>query len=70
MTNEDFENHRDEQVCSSVPIEGRRKYSGSIVAVQDAQLKVACSDGEHSVPLSFIQKARIKPNYKIGQKKS
>ena len=72
MTNEDFENHRDEQVVLqlSTPIEGRRKYSGSIVAVQDAQLKVACSDGEHSVPLSFIQKARIKPNYKIGQKKS
>ena len=71
MTNEDFAAAISEDVSIQLatPMQGRRKFTGVIEAVTGAEVLVQCADGVHSVPLGYIQKARIKPRFVMGQKK-
>ena len=71
MTNEDFTRSITEDVTIQLatPIQGRRKFTGVIENVTGSEVLVQCADGTHSVPLGYIQKARIKPRFIMGQKK-
>ena len=40
------------------PLRGRRKFMGEILEMSDA-LRLKCTDGEHDVPLSLIQRAHL-----------
>ncbi len=42
------------------PFEGRRKFTGRIGALVDADITLHCTDGDHRVPLQMISKARLK----------
>ena len=40
------------------PLQGRRKFQGEILGIEE-RLKLRCADGEHEIPLEFIQSARL-----------
>jgi ribosome maturation factor RimP len=71
MTDEDFLQQHGQEITVQLatPIGGRRKFTGTIAGVANGEVKMVCADGTHDVPLSFIQKARVKPQFKMGQKK-
>ena len=46
------------QLKLMTPIQGRRKFRGKIVSMQE-HLMIECSDGEHQIPLSFINRAHL-----------
>jgi len=60
MSDADFRRFigREVQVQLSAPLSGRRKFTGIILgAGENVQLR--CSDGEHTVPVAAIHKARL-----------
>ena len=67
MSDRDFENHIDQpaQIRLLSPLRGRRKFQGRILEVVsgdvdgEADVRIACTDGEHQVPLSLILRARL-----------
>lgn len=71
MSNLDFEAAQGEEVSIQLatPMSGRRKFTGVVEGIEGAEVAVKCADGAHRIPLSFIQKARIRPQFKMGQKK-
>ena len=71
MTNEDFARAAGQDVLIQLatPLQGRRKFTGVLDNVDGAEVLVQCADGAHHVPLGYIQKARIKPRFVMGQKK-
>lgn len=44
----------------SAPLGGRRKFTGELLGVDNADVQVRCTDGEHAVPLALIQRARLR----------
>lgn len=59
---------REVQIQLSTPIGGRRKFTGEIIGVDDGHVRVACSDGEHRLPLSTIHRARLRYEVTVGKK--
>ena len=55
-----FEKFKGNQVQLKLmtPIRGRRKFKGRIIDIQH-QLQIACADGDHEIPLSFIHRANL-----------
>lgn len=70
MSDRDFENHINHpvQVRLLSPLRGRRKYQGRILEIVngsvdgEADVRLACTDGEHQVPLSLILRAKLHYN--------
>ncbi len=62
MTDVDFERFagREAFIQLAAPIEGRRRYTGELLGVDGDTVQIRCSDGAHAVPLSSIQKARLR----------
>ena len=71
MSNLDFEAAHGEEVAIhlATPMGGRRKFTGTVDGVEGPEVVLECADGSHRIPLGYIQKARIRPQFKIGQKK-
>ena len=71
MCNLDFEAAQGQEVAIQLatPMAGRRKFTGVVESVEGTEVAVTCADGAHRIPLGFIQKARIRPQFQIGQKK-
>ena len=67
MSDRDFEEYVNHpvQVRLLSPLRGRRKFQGKILEVirevetEEADVKLACTDGEHLVPLSLILRAKL-----------
>ena len=67
MSDRDFEEHIEQpvQVRLLSPLRGRKKFQGKILDVvrednaKEADVKLACTDGEHVVPLSLILRAKL-----------
>jgi ribosome maturation factor RimP len=53
------------QIRLMSPLRGRRKFQGKVLGISygeiegEADLQISCDDGEHSVPLSLILRARL-----------
>ena len=60
---------RDVKVQLATPLGGRRRFTGTILGMEDGQVSLRCSDGEHRVPLASIQRARLQYEVSVGQKK-
>jgi ribosome maturation factor RimP len=60
LCNHHFEKYQGSQIQLRLmtPIRGRRKFKGHIIDVQN-HLRIACADGEHEIPLSFIHRAQL-----------
>jgi len=48
-------------------LRGRRKFTGTILGVEAARLKIRCSDGEQLIPLEAIRHARLQVEVNIGR---
>jgi ribosome maturation factor RimP len=61
----DFERFAGQQVKlrTAYPIEGRRRFKGRIVGVQDRNIVIAQDDQEVSLPFEQIETARLVPEY-------
>ena len=67
MSDEDFEEHKGHPVKIRLlsPLRGRRKFQGKILELisgavdGEVDVKIACDDGEHDVPLALILRARL-----------
>lgn len=61
MSDADFNRYagRQVQIMLSTPLAGRRKFTGKIEGA-DEQVRILSDDGPHSLPLSQIQKARLR----------
>lgn len=67
MSDRDFDEYRGHPVKIRLlsPLRGRRKFQGKIIEVvsgaveNEADVKIACDDGEHQVPLSLILRAQL-----------
>ncbi|HEX4872014.1 MAG TPA: ribosome maturation factor RimP [Nevskiaceae bacterium] len=51
------------------PVAGRRKFSGRIIDCNDHTLTLALPDGETSLELSQIERARLVPDYSAARSK-
>ncbi|MCA9543784.1 MAG: ribosome maturation factor RimP [Myxococcales bacterium] len=62
MTDADFVAHvgREAFIQLLAPIGGRRRFTGEVLGVEGDAVGIRCSDGPHQVPLSTIQRARLK----------
>ncbi len=71
MVADDFERFAgsDALVTLSTPLQGRRKFTGTVDGMAGDDVKMTCSDGEHLVPLAYIQRARLKYDLKIGKER-
>ena len=71
MVAEDFDQFAgsEVQIVLSTPLQGRRKFTGMMGGMADADVRMTCSDGEHLVPLAYIQRARLKYDLKIGKER-
>lgn len=72
MSAADFQAYigREVQLQLLTPLQGRRKFTGEILGTSDEQVSLRCADDEHEVPLSTIQRARLRFELTTGQKKS
>ena len=67
MSDEQFETYIDHpvQIRLLSPLRGRRKFRGKVISILrgddglEADLHLACDDGEHHIPLSLILRARL-----------
>ena len=67
MSDADFQAHQQHPVKLRLlsPLRGRRKFQGKVIEVVsgavdgEADVKIACDDGEHQVPLALILRARL-----------
>ena len=57
----DFERYRGRRVRlrTAAPLDGRRKWAGVLVGMEDGDVVVEGEDGAHRVPLEALQKANI-----------
>ncbi len=71
MSDGDFRRHVGQEVAIQLlsPLAGRRKFTGEVQGVEADQVALRCADGEHSVPLATIQRARLKFDFDIGKNK-
>ena len=60
---------REALVQLSTPLAGRRKFTGRLDGVEDGQVRLACADGEHRVPLAAINRARLRYEVTVGQRR-
>lgn len=69
MTANDFDRFVGEPalIMLSTPLQGRRKFTGTVRGMDGDGVRVECSDGEHLVPLAYVQRARLKFDLKIGK---
>jgi ribosome maturation factor RimP len=60
MSDVDFQQHigRTAKIRLMSPLRGRRKFQGEILKM-DEDLEVRCADGDHEIPLTLIQRARL-----------
>ncbi|MGD9000176.1 MAG: ribosome maturation factor RimP, partial [Granulosicoccaceae bacterium] len=65
FTPEQFARFAGEQVVIKLhaPVEGRRKLSGRIIAVDGQTIKVGVDDDTVDVEMNDIQKANLKPEW-------
>ena len=52
-----------------LPVEGRRRYKGTLLAVNSETLVVVVDDREFELPLRSVDRARVFPRLEIGQGK-
>ena len=57
------------QLVLMSPLGGRRKFTGVNGGLTGENVVIECSDGQHDVPLAFIQKARLKYKMNFGKKR-
>jgi len=62
-TREHFERFAGERAAVELklPIDGRRRFTGRLLGVSPAALRIEVDGVEHELPLERIQKARLKP---------
>ena len=60
---------REVQMQLLSPLGGRRKFTGEVMGVEGEQVALRCADGEHEVPLSAIQRARLRFEISVGKKR-
>ena len=46
---------------TTTAVEGRRKYTGELLGVEDGNVAVSCDDERFSIPMDQIKSAKIKP---------
>lgn len=51
------------QVKLRLPMDGRRKYVGQLVGVQDGAVQMRTEQGEVAIPMSEIESARLVPQF-------
>ena len=52
-----------------LPVEGRRRYKGTLIAVKGETVVVAADDQAFELPLRSVDRARVFPRLEIGQGK-
>ena len=50
---------REARVETALPIDGRRRFRGRLIGVADDRVRLALPDGERSIPLDAIKKAKL-----------
>ncbi len=60
---------REVQMHLLTPLQGRRKFTGEILGTDGEAAHLRCADGEHHVPLSHIQRARLRYDVQIGKRR-
>jgi ribosome maturation factor RimP len=66
-TDADFDRFRGEkaQVKTHAPVAGRRVFTGTIAGTEDGSVVLDCEGGRHTLPLSGLAKANLKPEIAI-----
>jgi ribosome maturation factor RimP len=57
------------QLVLMSPLGGRRKFTGVNQGLNGENVVIECSDGQHDVPLAYVQKACIKYKMDFGKKR-
>ena len=52
----------------SAPVDGKRKFVGTLKGIRDSNVIVELEDAELSIPLDYIEKARLIPEIRIGNR--
>ena len=52
-----------------LPVEGRRRYKGTLFAISNETVVVVVDDQEHELPLRSVDRARVFPRLEISQGK-
>ena len=52
-----------------LPVEGRRRYKGTLLAINNETVAVVVDDQEFELPLRSVDRARVFPRLEIGQGK-
>jgi ribosome maturation factor RimP len=63
---ERFEGHR-AQVKTHGPVDGRKVFTGAILAMEEDRVVIDCEDGRHAIPLGGIAKANLKVEIAIDE---
>ena len=66
---DDFERFTGEKAALKTlrPLDGRRRFTGIITAVDDENVILDCEDGQTSIPLDAIAKGNLKPEIDFGE---
>mgnify|MGYP001200084003 CR=1 FL=1 len=62
-------NGQNASILLSTPLLGRRKFTGVVNGYENGEVLIKCSDGDHRVPIDYIQRSRIKYEIEIGKKR-
>jgi ribosome maturation factor RimP len=52
-----------------LPVEGRRRYKGTLLMINNETVVVAVDDQEFELPLRSVDRARVFPRLEVGQGK-